>query len=140
MNCIRCNAELKDDAKVCDSCGAEQTPSAPQPCCCCAAPAAPAAGGKKLPLGIVSLVLVLLGILLHVVTNFLLFNICGRLGFYPPVIIWHLLNFVFTVVKIAGAVLGIVAVCRKQWLGIVAIILGGLSLIYGLISFIVHRI
>lgn len=122
MNCIKCNAELKDDAKVCDSCGAEQTP------CAGSVPAALAEKGKKIHFGIISLVLVLLGYslrgLVDVVLSLVL-RLSGWIAAYR--ILAAGTSFLCLIIFVLAALVGIVALIKKQLSGLVGVVFAGLA-------------
>ena len=121
MNCIRCNAELKDDAKVCDSCGAEQTP------CAGSVPAALAEKGKKIHFGIISLVLVLLGYSLRGLVDVVLSLLISVLGFGVYRFLSVGTSFLCLIIFVLAALVGIVALIKKQLSGLVGLVFAGLA-------------
>ena len=102
MNCIKCNAPLKDGAMFCDACGAPQQPAKNKV-------------GKVI--GISALAAGVLGVLfIEVIARILPSNTsvtCLKIVL--------ILGFAFA---FAGIVLGIVSAVKKQWLGIGGIVLG----------------
>ena len=124
MKCVKCKAELDDGVKTCSACGASQE-AAQQPASDIPLPGAAAdllkqKSGKSF--AILSLVSVAIACLLLIITFVFM-----RFGGPCPGIVFRILWFLRLILSLVGIITGVVALIKKECLGIAGIVLAVLG-------------